>query len=208
MKKILFLVIAMLLLSCSSTKVISDWKSPDTPIFEANKVLVVGMSSNNDVRRQFEDAVADALEKEDVIAVRSIDFFEDDFRDAQKTEESINAIETTLLEAGFDAILVSRTKGKENKVSVGQAFRSLQDSFPSFTDYYYGHQNTPHNEQVEAYEVYHTETTLYCICPTKDRELLWVGQIDVVAPNDQNRSISDYAKTLLEALKQQQLLVY
>ena len=78
---------------------------------EANKVLVIGLAKDKDLRMEFEKQLAIQLEKENVIAVRSIDFFETSFADDRKTEEELNLIEQQLLEAGFDAILFSKIVG-------------------------------------------------------------------------------------------------
>ena len=55
MRYLILLIAAGLLMSgCRSTKMISQWKSPDTPVFEANKVLVVGLTDDINNRRLFE----------------------------------------------------------------------------------------------------------------------------------------------------------
>src|SRR5690554_7391732 len=41
------------------------------------------------------------------------------------------------------------------------------------------HQDVYYNpEYYEDYKLYHTETNMYCICPTKERELIWKGFIE------------------------------
>ena len=70
--------------SCSSSKLVNDWTSPDTPNFEANKVLVIGLAQDLELRKEFEEELTTQLEKHGVAAVRSIDFFEYSFTDEFK----------------------------------------------------------------------------------------------------------------------------
>ena len=210
MKKII-LIITMTtlgLISCSTSKMVNQWKSPTTDVFEANKVLVIGMSPNVDTRMAFEQKLVDVLDKRGVRAVKSIDFFEQSFTEAKQSENQLNEIENQLLEAGFDAILFTTVTGSENKVTAVQSFNDLGNALESFRDYYYTNQHVFYEEYTrEIYQVYHTESALYCICPDKERELLWKGYIDVIDPQKVKKSVSDYVKVLMKVLESQQLLV-
>ncbi|MEM7187418.1 MAG: hypothetical protein AAF466_12230 [Bacteroidota bacterium] len=198
----------VLLSSCSSTKLVREWKSPDTDHFEANKVLVIGMAKDSELRRQFENELTSNLEKHDVIAVRSVDFFEQSFTDEKHSEAELDAVESRLLDAGFDAILFSKVVGIEEKASTVQSIREFSNSFRSFKeDYYRSQELFEQRPEVTYYKLYHAETNLYCICPDKERELLWSGSIEVVENKNRNKSLRDYVKTLVSALQNTQLLI-
>lgn len=204
---VLFLILVTLS-GCSSSKVIEQWKNEETPTFQANKVLVIGISANAESRRLFEQKLVSELAKEDVVAVKSIDFFDNSFTNAEKTEKELNKIESQLLAAGFDAVLFSKITGSASKVTLVNSFNNINSSLNNFRDYFYENQHVyfrEHNQ--EYYDIYHTETLLYCICPDKARELLWKGSIDIVDPQKPKKAVSDYVKTLLSQLKAQQLLV-
>jgi hypothetical protein len=187
---------------------VDQWKSPDTDVFEANKVLVIGISPDKVTRKTFEEKLSSALEKKGVHAVRSIDFFEKSFTNAQKSEKELNSIEKQLMDAGFDAVLFSTVTGSENKVTALQSYQELSKTFLSFRDYYYSNQHLFHEEYDRTvYQIYHTETALYCICPGQERELLWKGYIDIVDPQKMERSVNEYVKVLVNGLEEKQLLV-
>ncbi len=208
MKKLMFLLGFLLFLSsCSSTRLVNQWESPDTPVYEANKILVIGMSTDSQLRRTFEDKLAAAIEKENIIAVRSIDFFEGSFTDSDRTEEELNKIESRLLDAGFDSVLISKVTGSEDKVNTVQAVRGFANDFQNFKDYYRINQEVYSKKQTESYRVYHTETTVFCLCPGKERELLWRGNFDVVDPYDTDRNVNDYVRTLLKTLQENELVI-
>lgn len=204
----ILLIISFSLLSCSSSKFIEGWKSPDTDVFEANKVLVVGIHPDKESRRIFEKKLTEVLEKKGVIAVKSIDFFETSFTEAKKSEKQLNDIEAQLLSAGFDAVLFSNITGTENKVTAVDSYKEISKTFESFRDYYYSNQHVFYEDyNREVYQIYHTETALYCICPGKERELLWKGTIDVVDPQKASKSVLDYVRVLINELEKQRLLI-
>ena len=210
MKHLSNIIIILIVFSgCSTTRLIEQWKSPDNPVFEANKVLVVGMTPNSNSRRIFEEEMVSVIEGEgNTIAVRSIDFFEHSLTTSRKSEIELNEIEEQLLQAGFDAIILSKVIGSENKTSLIKAINNLHHNFGNFRDDYFINQDL-YNErdQIETSTIYHTETTLYCICPEKERELIWTGSIDLINPQKAERSIRDYVKLIKKTFEDQQLLL-
>ncbi|WP_432410063.1 hypothetical protein [Rasiella sp. SM2506] len=200
-------VLAIIIAGCSSAKLVQQYKNPDAINFEANKVLVVGISADKDLRRAYEKKMTEALDKKGVIAVKSIDFFEKSFTDNKKSLVQLNTIENQLVEAGFDTVLFTKITGRESRVSVVNAYRDFSNNYPTFEDYYYGNQHLYFKEQQERYQVYTTETSLYCICPGKERELLWSGEIEVVDANKVNRNISSYITVLFKNLEENKLVL-
>jgi len=210
MKYLIKIVIILIVLSsCSSTRLVDQWKSPDNPVFEANKILVVGMSPSTDSRRIFEDEMATVIENEgNSIAVRSVDFFEHSFTISKKTEFELNEIEDQLLQAGFDAIILSKVVGSENKTSLIKAINNLNQNFSNFReDYYVNQEIYNERDQIETSTIYHTETALYCICPGKERELIWRGSVDLINPQKTEKSIKDYVKLITNTFEDQQLIL-
>jgi hypothetical protein len=206
-KTTLFLIASVVLWSCSSTRIVEEWESPDTPVYEANKILVIGMTADTQLRRTFEDKLASGLEKKKIIAVKSIDFFEGSFTDSDKTNEELNIIEDQLLDAGFDSVMISRITGTEEKVTAVRAVRGFVNDFQNFKDYYRTNQELYRKNNTESYRVYHTETTVFCICPGEERELLWRGRIDIVDPYNRERNVNEYVRTLLKNLEEKELVI-
>ena len=206
-KSALFILTVLLLTSCSSTRLVNQWHNPETPVYAANKVLVIGMSADDELRGSFEEQLKNALEEEGVSAVRSIDFFETSFTDQKTAEKDLEKFEYTLLEAGFDVILISKITGTESKVSMVRAMRGFNDDFMNFKDYYYSNQQVYSKAARESHKVYHTETSAFCICPGKERELLWRGQFDIVDPYSRKRNVVNYVNVLIRTLGENQMLI-
>ncbi len=200
-------IFSFLLFGCGATKLTQQYKNPDTDNFQANKVLIVGISADKDLRRTYEKEMVESLEKEDIIAVKSIDFFEQSFTNNTQSLQQLNEIENRLLEAGFDAILFTKITGKESRETVVDSYRNFAKNYQSFEDYYYGNQHLYFKEKQERYQVYTTETSLYCICPGKERDLLWRGEIEVVDADKINRNINSYINILFNTFKENSLLL-
>ncbi len=205
---IYLLLVVGLLFGCTSSELVENWKNPDIDTFEAQKVLVIGITPDDANRKIFERKLASELKKNGVNSVRSMDFFEKNFTTSPKTEDELMALEENLIKEGFDAILLSKVLGVEDKVTVVKAYRNLDKTFKSFRDDYYENQEIYHDEEYyEEYQIFHAESSLYCICPDKERELIWKGSIDITEPENTKKAISDYVKVLIWALKGQQLLI-
>lgn len=204
----LLLVVASLLSSCSSSELVENWKNPEIDTFEAQKVLVIGITSDLDNRKIFERKLVSELKKNKVNAVRSLDFFETIYTESPKTEEELLELEEQLIQEGFDAILLSKVVGVEDKVTIVSATRNLDRTFRSFREDYYQNQEIYYEQDYyEEFQIFHAESALYCICPEKERETIWRGSIDVTEPENVKKAVNDYVKILTWALKEQQLLI-
>lgn len=204
-----FLPIIALLLGCSSSELVENWKNPDIELFESQKVLVVGITADLNNRETFEHDLTAALKKKGVNAIKSLDLFEKFYDNSPKTEEQLLELETELIQEGFDAILLSKVVGVEEKVTVVSAVRNMNSTFKNFREDYYKNQEIYHDQYYyEEYQIFHAQSTLYCICPEKEREIIWQGSIDVTEPHNIKKAINDYVKILVWALKEQKVLIF
>jgi hypothetical protein len=76
MKFTKIVTLCFLIVSCSSVELVENWKNPDIDTYSPNKVLLIGMTSNNDSRRQFEKQLQDEYSSRGIESVMSIDFFQ------------------------------------------------------------------------------------------------------------------------------------
>lgn len=205
--KTILILLALILTSCSSTQLVTNWKNPDIVLFHANKVLLVGMAQNEDARVDFESRLQKEFTKRGVETVRSIDVFDVEFTSAARSEEEIEDVEQTLLDKDFDAILFSKVVGSENKQTFKKRMASMNDLYHSFGDDYAKHQDIYYNEDYyDEFTIYQAETSLYCICVGKERELIWRGTIDIMDPVNIEKTIKDYIKLVILALEEQDLI--
>ena len=206
MKKI-FIVFSFLLMGCSSISLVENWKNPDIVIFNANKVLLVGMTQSEETREDFESQLKKEFTNRNVEAWRSIDVFDLSLTDSRKTEKELDEVEQSLLDKDFDAILFTKITGSENRENFMKSISRWDDHQSRFNDDYLEHQGIYYDDNYyEKFTVYHAETTLYCICEGKERAMIWRGVIDITDPNNVEKAIKDYIKLVITALEEQDLI--
>jgi len=204
-----FIAILILLTSCSDTSLVESWKDPDIVLFHANKVLLVGMSQDEDVRVDFETRLKKEFDKRDVESMRSIDLFDVRFTDSRRTEEELDDMEQSLLDKDFDAILLTKVTGSENRQSFLQSVAQWSNAKGRFRDDYLRNQEIYYDpDYYDNFTVYHAETSLYCICEGKERALIWRGSIDIMEPENIDRTVKNYIKLVVEAMETQDLIFY
>lgn len=208
MNKALILV-ALLFMGCSSAELVDNWKNPDIVIFDANKVLIVGMTSNSKAQKEFETKMKKRFSNRGVEAMRSLDVFDVEFTDSERSEEELDEVEQSLLDKDFDAILFTKILGSENKENFRKEMIDINRYHDKFKDDYLSHQDIYYDENYyDEYKVYHAETSLYCICVGKERELIWRGIIDITDPSNIKSVIDDYIELVVLALEEQDLIFH
>ena len=203
-----YLMSSVILISCNSSDLVENWKNPDIDTFVAEKVLVLAMTNDVDNRKRFEKRLVEQLKKRGVQAVESDQFFDENYTERPHTQEELDMLEHAMLQEGYDAILVSKIIGAEDHKSLLQSYEGFDTLFNSFEEDYYTNQKIyTEDEYADVYTVYHAESSLYCICPTKEREIIWRGGIDITQPDSTRKAIKDYINVLLWVLEEQQLLI-
>lgn len=208
MKKAL-IAIVVILASCSSAEMVENWKNPDIVIFDAYKVLLVGMTQNEAVRADFETELKAQFEKRGVESMRSIDLFDVRFTNSERSEKELDDVERSLLDKDFDAILLTKITGYENRKSFRESVAQWNSYSGRFSDDYLRHQDIYYDPQYyETFTIYHAETSLYCICEGKERALIWRGSIDIMDPQDIEKTVEDYVKLVVVAMEEQDLIFH
>ena len=205
----LILVFTIVFFGCSSAELVDNWKNPDIVIFDASKVLVVGMTQNEDARVDFESRLKAEFDKRGVESMRSIDLFDVNFTDYKRTEKELDDVERSLLDKDFDAILITKIIGSENRQPFLKTMTQLNNNRNGFKEDYLRDQPIYYDpEYYESYTIYHAETSLYCICEGKERSLIWRGRIDILDPNDIAETVDDYVKLVVMAMEEQDLIFH
>ena len=196
-------------MGCSSTELVDSWKNPEIVIFDASKVLVVGMTSNLKGQEDFETKMKRQFTKRGVEAMRSIDLFDVGFTDSERSEEELDEVEQSLLDKDFDAILFTKILGSEDKQTFRKSMADLDSYYGTFKEDYISHQDIYYDENYyDEYKVYRAETSLYCICVGKERQLIWRGIIDITDPSNIKNTVDDYIKLVVFALEEQDLIFH
>lgn len=200
--------LAILLTGCSSVRLESSEKNPDIVLFHASKLLVVGMSSDTASREAFESRMQNAFQSQGVETVRSIDLFDVAFTHSERSEEELDRFERELLDKDFDAILFTKVVGTETRASLRKKIREVGESYDRFREDYLLHQGIYYDRSYyELATDYFTETSLYCICEGKERNLIWRAGIEISNPRDIDKVVKDYVEVLLAEMENLQLII-
>ena len=199
----------IILFGCSSSDMVSSWKNPEIVIFDAQKVLLVGMTSNKDVQDDFETKMKNEFTERGVESMRSLDVFDIGFADNTRTEEELDEVEQTLLDRDFDAILFTKILGSESRQTFRKNMANLDNYYGDFKEDYLSHQELyfdpePYQEQT----VYIAESSLYCICVGKERQLIWRGIIEIPETKKIKNAINNYVKIVVLSMEEQDLIFY
>ena len=207
MKTLLQLVLLVILTSCNTATLVDSWKSPEIETYAPDKVLVVGMTSNIEARQKFEQQLTEQYTIRGIEAAKSLDYFDAALRTERMTEEELKTIEDQLISEGFDTVLFTKIIGVEDKIKYKEDYEGFDNTHRRFKEDYLKYQDIYYNsDYYEEYTVYHAETAMYCICPTKDRELIWKGYVDIVEPESIDGPVGDYVKLIISVLEEQQLI--
>jgi hypothetical protein len=194
-------------MSCSSTQLVQSWKNPDIETYEPHKVLIIGLTSDEVARQQFENKLKNEFELRGYEAFESLDVLDTSTKTGRMTEGELNVLENQLVKDGFDTILLTKIIGVEDRVAYRKNYKGYDETYRKFKDAYLMYQDIYYNPDYhEDYIIYHAETSMFCICQTKDRELLWKSYINITDPRSIEKTVSDYVNLALIILEEEQLI--
>ncbi|MGB2683546.1 MAG: hypothetical protein WBC43_00895, partial [Olleya sp.] len=114
----------------------------------------------------------------------------------------LKVLENQLIEEGFDAVIFTKVAGIKNKIQYKKDYSNFDKNHKKFNDDFLMYQDQVFNpDAYKEYQVYNAETSVYCLCPTKDRTLIWKGYIDIVDPENIDQTVNDYSKLLTLVLE-------
>jgi hypothetical protein len=190
------LLLALVAAGCASTRVIHQWSNPDyasPPRFK--KLMVIGISQQQSIRRSFEDEFVTRLKAAGVDAVPGYRFITEE----GPVEEP--RLREAVAQAGADATLVTRLVRMEQRYQVSPSYYPPPPGFGFYRGYagaWYGY----YDPQVYPYEVYISETSLY---DTAKNVLVWSGTVETTSAGI-SQDIVHYVEAVIEALQKRNLL--
>lgn len=204
----LYVLVFASMLGCASIHQDESYKNPEIVLFHASKVLVVGMTRDFRSREKFETAMREEFRQGGVEAIRSIDLFDVTFTDSRRSEEELDIVEQQLLGRDIDAILFTKLVGEEPRRSFGDHIKEFDRTYDRFRDDYLMHQEIFYAEEDRIPpKVYYTETSLYCICVGKKRELIWRSNSHITRTRNEDKVIRHYVRQLINSMEAQQLII-
>jgi hypothetical protein len=93
-------------MSCTTTELLDSWKSPEL-----------------ETRLKIEQQIKTDLEIRGIHAMMSLDLFDASLRTEKMTKEELKVLKNKLTNDGFDAVLLSKVIGVEDKIAYKKTYR-------------------------------------------------------------------------------------
>jgi hypothetical protein len=177
----------------TSMKVTSSWKDPAAPA-TFNKVLVVGLSSKDTLRRTFETEFATQLAYHGINAVPSASTL------PPGVEKDRALMAQAITDGGYDGVIVTRLvdRTKETTYVPGTSYVPAP-YYGGYYSYYYTAYPTVYDPGylVES-TIVQIETNLYDV---KGDKLVWSGLSEVIDPKTDTQDIRDFSSMVGERME-------
>jgi len=194
----LYLIAAVLgMASCASTQVVNQWSNPAYTSPSFKKIMVIGVTKQNAIRRSFEDAFSAQLKAAGVNAVPSYLYISQDGRVGEAV------LKQAIKEAGADAVLITRLVRIQQKTEIAPGYYAPDPAMavhPLYTTAWSDYYEPP---IVYHSEIYTCETTLY---DTVKNRVVWKGTAQTETTGNINQEIKGYAETIINALEEKKLI--
>jgi hypothetical protein len=200
-------VCLMVVASCSLTSLDAVWKDPQYQSGKLKSVLVIGGSTNQVVRRIFEDEFTARFKTRGTNAIPSYRIFPD--------ENSLDkdAIDAKSQDLGIDALLIARVVDRKIKRELTPAPYSNYYQGTYFYDwphrysrYYSGPYPLRYDDErprLSEYEVVNLETNIY---DTRTGKLIWSALSNTIVGGSSKLEISSIIDTIMKSLSENQLI--
>lgn len=205
---IMAVLVCCLCLACSSTVLTGSWRDPEYT-GGVKKVLVVGVSQNDFIRRQLEDEFVRQFKEAGARVEASYAYF-----NVEQLKEQPEQVEAKVRELGFDQVIVSRLVDRrtEEVVQPGTIYATgyPRGGYVGGWNGYYRESVTYVHQPPVAYrfEVVTIESKLFALGTGK---LIWSGlletELDGAAKAGHKESlIRSFVKVVVQDLKKERLL--
>lgn len=202
MKKILLsAATAIVLFSCSSTKLISSWKAKDASVNKYDKVLVIAITGSKDreIRQSVEQAMAQRLQEAGITAVTAMDQYGPKKFDKLSEEAAVKMVSDN----GFDAVMVIALVDKNNQRNYTPAYTTNTPVAVMRGGRWYPYYSVLYDRTYTP--GYYTTSTNYTLeanfYATKGDKLEYSAQAKSFDPGSASTLASDFSKTVIEDMK-------
>ena len=213
-----------LMIGCgSNVKIKKSWQDDNIAIIKTEKVLVINKSKREGIRQRGEREITNALKEKGVDAVEAFVAFPYLSVNATRTEEEIAKVLQQFLDAGYEAVMITKLKNPSKEASTTTRIteedtqKSETDEFFKTSSYgkypvsfgvYFNDPEVPNRtpgpdgleETTDNYsEVFELETVTYHIKPGQEK-LLGSITIDITDPEDIMGTLEKYAELVAKQL--------
>ena len=194
---------ALLLGGCAATQIIDQWSNPSYPAASFKRILVIGVSKQTSIRRNFEDEFVAQLRAAGADAVPSYEFTPED----GPVEES--RLARAVKQAGADAVITTRLVRVERQAEYIPGTYGPYGPYGPYPGFGYyrwyssawvGFYEPP---RLHFYDIYTSETSLHDV---RNDRLVWSGIAKTTQLGDIRQETKEYVEVVIAALREKNLL--
>ena len=196
----------LVVISCSPTNINAVWKDPQYQGGKLKNILVIGGSTEQTIRRLFEDEFTARFKTQGTNAIQSYRIFPSE-KDLDK-----DSIESKSSELGIDAILIMRLVNTKIEKDYNPApnyyyrntyFYDWPNRYSRF--YTQGSHARYYDDRLgySEYEVANVETSIY---DSQTGKMIWSAQSKTVLGGSRELEISSLIDVVMKSLSENQLL--
>lgn len=196
--KILLLSLLAILPACSTTKLSLVWNDTAFTQKPLRKILVIGMTEKENVRRGFEYQVSKQFEAAGVSALTSFG------KVTLGANVSKDQVVAQIKPLGVDSVIVSRLLAVDTETQVTPATVSYVPEAVSFGSYYATAQTQVYNPAYTMdFKVFKIETRIFSVAT---ESLIWSGTSETTDPASAQHLIEAVAKAVIKDIQAKGLI--
>lgn len=214
------IILTLLLFSCSSIKVLDAWTGPEENVekFKQKNVLVLARTANTTARIAFEEEIAKALSAQGIKVTESFKKFPKIHDNREMTEEREAMIRSILDSEGYNGIVITAVRDKEQTTSTQTSGVYVGTSY-GYPGYYSGFYNyyrypyaygpyynsfggyVPTGTTTSTYTTYILETVAYNLDEPEENQLVFVTRTSLDDPENAYKTAEKYVEKIAEKLR-------
>lgn len=192
--------------ACSSTKVTSSWKEPETSLEKGQKIMVLGLVNDREgrLRGQMEKEMVLALKQRGYQAVSAFDEFGPKAFKGLKEEQALNKLRKGDIDKVLTIVMLDKSKEKNYVPGNNMMYRPFMPYYGGWWGYYnmmYGRIYDPGYYTTNTR--YFLESNLYSI---RDKQLVYSIQTETFDPASAERMAVVYSNQVVKDMTKQQLI--
>ncbi|MCK0131742.1 hypothetical protein MWU59_09525 [Flavobacteriaceae bacterium F08102] len=205
-RTILFLL--FLCSGCASLNLVNQNINPELPAVALKNVLVIGVTPDEDLRKEFEFKFVKKLNEYNINALQSSVVFKTSFKNAAQFESDILAQIALLKSKGYDAVLVTSVNGIDRFQSRSGEHVKFDYYLRRFSAYYAVFSKADYDKNKDAdYRVLNLQTSIYSLNSHPEMTLVWSGFYDLINPDTSSKTIDKYIKAVCRSLEKKRLIL-
>jgi hypothetical protein len=221
--KVAVIFLLFLLHSCSSVKVVNAWKADNDRVneFKKKNVLVIARTANDNARIAFEKEIAKQLRSKGVKATESFTKAPKIYPNKEITEERVAFIKELMGYEGFDAVVITVIKDKEQITSTTQNGvyfgATYSNYYPAYYGSFYNYYAYPYaygsyydsfggylpvgGSTTRTYTKYVLETVAYNLDQSDDDQIVAVVTTNLDDPKNADKTAKKYVDEIMNSLQ-------